>query len=159
VRHGELRVPRADAEPDAPAEGAGSLRLLVDQFPAVFWTTDAELRFTSSLGAGLAELGLGPNQLVGMTLQDFFESDQGEPAAAHRRGLEGRSVTFLMHWGGRTFHAHIAPLRDGQGRIIGTICIAVDLKGSDRSASRRGPGGEGHPLPLHHEAWRFIAPG
>jgi PAS domain-containing protein len=66
-----------------------SLRMLVDQFPAVFWTTDHELTFTSSLGAGLKSLGLGPNQLVGMSLGDFFEHDAPRPLDAHRRALEG----------------------------------------------------------------------
>jgi PAS domain-containing protein len=142
----------------APAQDVGSVRLLVDQFPAVFWTTDAELRFTSSLGAGLASLGLGPNQLVGMSLADFFDAGQPEPLAVHRRALEGREVTCLMHWGRQTFHSHVAPLRDAQGRIIGTICIAVDLKGSDRGHAPGRPvvepdsGG-------HGEVWRFIAPG
>src|SRR3990170_1347760 len=36
------------------------LRVMVEQMPAVLWTTDAELRFTSSSGAGLAGLGLRP---------------------------------------------------------------------------------------------------
>jgi PAS domain-containing protein len=147
----------ASATVDALAGEIGSLRLLVDQFPAVFWTTDSELRFTSSLGAGLTALGLGPNQLVGMTLHDFFEAGQPQPLEAHRRALTGRSVTYLMRWGGRTFHSHVAPLRDGQGRIIGTICIAVEVEeaGSQEAAGR--------PTALddsgHREEWHFIAPG
>ena len=138
-------------------EQVGSLRLLVDQFPAVFWTTDRELRFTSSLGAGLATLGLGPNQLVGMTLPEFFEADQSQPLEAHRRALQGRSVTYLMRWGGRTFHAHVAPLRDAQGRTIGTICLAMDLKGSGGDGPVQwAPGLESGN---HSEEWRFIEPG
>jgi PAS domain-containing protein len=141
---------------DALAGQIGSLRLLVDQFPAVFWTTDADLRFTSSLGAGLASLGLGPNQLVGMTLQDFFEAGQSQPMDAHRRALRGQPVTYLMHWGGRTFHSHVAPLRDGQGGILGTICIAMDLRATDRrDRTARAPGlgpGDG-------EEWRLTGSG
>jgi PAS domain-containing protein len=131
LRQGELAIEgRGDpAGADGLPGRVGSLRLLVDQFPAVFWTTDADLRFTSSLGAGLASLGLGPNQLVGMTVADFFEAGQARPVEAHRRALEGHSVTYLMQWGGQTFHSHVAPLRDAEFRIIGTICIAVDLKG------------------------------
>ena len=141
----------------ALAEQGRSLRLLVDQFPAVFWTTDAELRFTSSLGAGLASLGLGPNQLVGMTLADFFDAGQPRPLEAHGRALEGHSVTCLMHWGGLSFNSHVAPLRDAQGRIIGTICIAVDRKGSER---RHTPGGSvTEPGSGHAEVLRFIARG
>lgn len=145
------------ASVDAVAEEIGSLRLLVDQFPAVFWTTDEELRFTSSLGAGLASLGLGPNQLVGMTLADLFDPGQPQPLEAHRRALEGGSVTCLMHWGGRMFHSHVAPLRDAQGRVIGTICVAVDPSGSSR---RHAPSRwVTEPAFGNGEAWRVIASG
>jgi PAS domain-containing protein len=133
-----------------------SLRLLVDQFPAVFWTTDTNLRFTSSLGAGLAALGLGANQLVGMALGDLFEAEQAQPIQAHVRALNGHSVTYLMHWGGRAFHSQVAPLRDANGRVMGTICVAMDLHGSDgqpvSSEARAQQAG-------HHEEWRFLAPG
>jgi PAS domain-containing protein len=150
--------PESPAAVDGLAQEIGSLRLLVDQFPAVFWTTDSELRFTSSLGAGLAALGLGPNQLVGMTLHDFFSASRPQPLEAHRRALTGRSVTYLMRWGGWTFHSHVAPLRDGEGRIIGTICIAMDVEEAGRPESAGGApsieGGSGH-----REEWRFIPPG
>src|SRR3990172_6707430 len=42
------------------------LGVMVEQMPAILWTTDTELRFPSSTGAGLAGLGLRPNQTVGM---------------------------------------------------------------------------------------------
>jgi PAS domain-containing protein len=147
----------APAAVDALAGETGSLRLLVDQFPAVFWTTDSDLRFTSSLGAGLTVLGLGPNQLVGMTLHDFFEAGLPQPLEAHRGALKGGSWTFVMRWGGRTFHSHVAPLRDGRGRTIGTICIAMDVEGTSRTEGVGGtPVVQGSG---HREEWRFIAPG
>src|SRR3990170_5266532 len=67
------------------------LRVMVEQMPAVLWTTDAELRFTSSSGAGLAGLGLRPNEVLGMTLHEYFGTDGDEfPAiAAHPRALTG----------------------------------------------------------------------
>jgi PAS domain-containing protein len=142
---------------DALAGQVGSVRLLIDQFPAVFWTTDVELRFTSSLGAGLAALGLGPNQLVGMTLEDFFEGGQDQPVDAHRRAVRGDSVTYLMRWGGRTFHSHVAPLRDAQATIIGTICIAIDASGSERGSSRVAAASGARVT--RDEIWRFIEPG
>jgi PAS domain-containing protein len=106
---------------------APSIRTLVDQFPAAFWTTDAGLRFTSSLGAGLAGWGLGPNQLVGTTLYEFFETEDPRfPAIdAHKRALLGATITFDMEWAGGTFHSQVAPLHDTEGVTIGTICIVV----------------------------------
>ncbi|MGH7213460.1 MAG: PAS domain-containing protein, partial [Tepidisphaeraceae bacterium] len=47
------------------------LRLVLGQMPAILWTTDLEMRFTSSTGAGLTKLGLVPNQVVGQSLHEF----------------------------------------------------------------------------------------
>jgi PAS domain-containing protein len=116
-----------------------SIRTLVDQFPAAFWTTDAELRFTSSLGAGLAGLGLGPNQLVGTTLFEFFETEDPKfpPIDAHKRALLGATVTFELEWAGLSFHSQVAPLLDSQGVTIGTICVALG-EGEGRRESSAG---------------------
>ncbi|HEX8099544.1 MAG TPA: PAS domain-containing protein [Actinomycetota bacterium] len=103
-----------------------SLRVLVDQLPAIFWTTDENFKFTSALGAGLASLGLGPNQIVGMNVHDFFQGADSPTLEAHRSALEGESVPFHLAWGDRVFQAHTAPLRDAEGRTIGTICVGVD---------------------------------
>ena len=62
--------------PDAALrEREARLQLLIGQAPAVVWTTDTALRFTSSQGAMLATLGYGAEQLVGMTLAEFFQTD------------------------------------------------------------------------------------
>jgi PAS domain-containing protein len=117
-----------------------SIRSLVDQFPAAFWTTDAELRFTSSLGAGLAGFGLGPNQLVGTTLFEFFETEDPKfpPIDAHKRALLGATITFELEWAGLTFHSQVAPLHDSEGVTIGTICVALgEVEASDESSDRR----------------------
>lgn len=103
-------------------------RVLADQLPLVFWTTDTELRFTSSLGAGLAELGIGPNQVVGSLLFDLLETDERfAPIDAHLLALSGHSVAFEMAWAGHWFRCRVAPLREAAGaEVIGTICVALD---------------------------------
>lgn len=127
------------ADVSLPGEDV-SIRTLVDQFPAAFWTTDAELRFTSSLGAGLAGFGLGPNQLVGTTLFEFFETEDPKfpPIDAHKRALLGATVTFELEWAGLTFHSQVAPLHDAEGVTIGTICVALGEgeAGAESSATR-----------------------
>src|SRR4051794_8516267 len=47
-------------------------RLLLDLMPAVGWTTDRELRFTTSLGGGLRWLGLEDDQVVGLSLAEYL---------------------------------------------------------------------------------------
>ena len=106
-----------------------SVRVLVDQLPAIFWTTDQTLTFTSALGAGLASLGLGPNQIVGMKVHDFFPETDSPMLEAHRSALGGESAPFHMTWGDRVFRAQAGPLRDAEGRTIGTICVGVGVDG------------------------------
>jgi PAS domain-containing protein len=118
-----------------------SVRVLVDQLPAVVWTTDEHLTFTSAVGAGLSGVGLGPNQIVGANLHDFFHENDSTTIDAHRRAVKGEPVTYRMLWGDRIFHAQVAPLRDAGGETIGAICVGVDADQPDV------------------EEWRFLTPG
>ncbi|HSP07935.1 MAG TPA: EAL domain-containing protein, partial [Acidobacteriota bacterium] len=94
----------------------------------VLWSTDAELRFTSSMGAGLKALNLEHNQAVGMSLYDFFQTTDPEyiSIAAHRRALQGQPASYETEWMGRTFQTHVEPLRL-EGTIIGTVGIGLDV--------------------------------
>lgn len=111
------------------------LRVMIEQMPAVLWTTDRELRFTSSVGAGLAALGLQPNQVAGKSLAEYFGTDSPDfwPLRAHHRALEGESVSYEQHWADNVYQAHVEPLRDSGGRIAGTIGIALDVTGHRRA--------------------------
>jgi PAS domain S-box-containing protein len=110
-------------------ESERRLRLMAEQMPAVLWSIDSELRFTLSLGAGLAALDLRPNEVVGTTLQDFLGgADPDAPMmAAHRRALAGESVSFRTEWAGRCYEAHVEPYRDAESRITGVLGIALDV--------------------------------
>jgi len=113
------------------------LRLMVEQLPAVLWTTDCDLTFTSSIGAALSGLDLTPNQVVGMTIYEYFQSDDPDflPIAMHRRAVAGESVQYETEWGGNIFRSYTEPLRDDEGRIIGCLGIALDV--TDRRKAER----------------------
>ncbi len=123
-----LAIERKRAE-EKVRDSEARLRVLVEQLPAVLWTVDAGLRFTSALGAGLMRLGLKPNQLVGMSLLEYFETaDQSFlPIAAHRRAIAGESTTFHIEWKGGSYACHVEPLRDAGGQFQGAICMALDI--------------------------------
>ena len=106
-----------------------SVKVLVDQMPAVLWSVDRTLRFTSFMGAGLAGIGQQPGQFVGLTLYDYFgTSEPGfRPIAAHKKALSGGSVSYEVEWKGRTFAAHVEPLRHTDGTIKGVIGSALDI--------------------------------
>jgi len=105
------------------------LRLMVEQAGAILWTTDNKLRFTSSQGAGLEALNLQPDQIVGQTLCEYFQTDDPEflPIAAHHRALQGEPVTYEQTWAGNTYQTHLEPLRDVAGDIVGVIGVSLDI--------------------------------
>src|ERR1700691_832410 len=123
-----LAIERKRSEERA-RDSEARLRLLIEQLPAVLWTVDRNLRFTSAVGSGLARLGLKPNQVVGMSLSDYFETgDQSfTPIAAHLRAVAGDPVTFPVEWKKGSYACHVEPLRDAAGGVQGAICMALDV--------------------------------
>jgi PAS domain S-box-containing protein len=106
-----------------------SVKVLVDQMPAVLWSVDRDLRFTSFMGAGLAGIGQESGQFIGQTLYDYFGISEPDfrPIAAHKKALSGSSVSYEVQWKGRTFAAHVEPLRHTDETIKGVIGSALDI--------------------------------
>jgi two-component system cell cycle sensor histidine kinase/response regulator CckA len=123
-----LAIERKRSE-DALRSSEAHLRLLVEQLPAVLCTVDARMRFTSSVGSGLARLGQRPNQVVGMTLHEYFQTRDESflPIAAHRRAMAGESVTFHLDIAGGSYTCHAEPLRGVDNRPVGAICMMLDV--------------------------------
>ncbi|MDX1660840.1 MAG: PAS domain S-box protein, partial [Gemmatimonadota bacterium] len=102
------------------------LRLLTQQMPAILWTTDRELRFTSSTGSGLEAMGLEPDQVTGMLVEEFLGADH-VGVAMHERAREGESVSYEAGHEDRTYETHVEPFRDEDGEVIGVIGVALDI--------------------------------
>lgn len=104
-----------------------TLHLLLHDVPAILWTTDRDLRFTSSTGAGLREIGLIPGQVVGMRLADYLVGAEATTILRrHELALAGETASYDSLVMGRSFHATVRPLRNRAGEIIGVVGIATD---------------------------------
>ncbi|HEY6290900.1 MAG TPA: PAS domain S-box protein, partial [Terriglobia bacterium] len=77
---------------EALRESDARLRLVVSQLPAIVWSTDKAMRFSSHMGAGLRALGLKANQLLGTPVDQFVSSFGVQPVPPDsRRALQGES--------------------------------------------------------------------
>jgi PAS domain S-box-containing protein len=104
-------------------------RLVLEQVPAILWTTDQQLTITSSSGSGLEALHVRESDWKGRAVAEVLGTGDSETrlVAAHRTALAGQSASFDYEWREWAFHVHVEPLRDAAGRISGTIGLALDI--------------------------------
>ena len=102
---------------------------MLESVPVNLWSTDAQLNITFSQGAGLHLIGDSANEQVGMTLYEVLKTRDPRftPLAAHLRALQGELVRYETDWRGRSFETRVEPLRAADGKISGTVGIAIDV--------------------------------
>jgi diguanylate cyclase (GGDEF)-like protein/PAS domain S-box-containing protein len=123
-----------DWHAEGPAADA-QLRSLIQQMPAILWTTDQHLRITSNWGAGFAPSKLKAGDLVGRTLYDYLkcQDPHAAPIAQHADALRGIPSYFEYRHGARHFAVHLSPLRGPSGEITGCVGAGIDI--TDRKKS------------------------
>jgi len=124
---------------EAPLQREADARLhdLIALAPVVLFSLDRDGVFTLSEGHGLKPLGFKPGQVVGMSVFDLYRA---EPTLlSHvRRALAGEefsSVDVLST--GLCYEIYWVPLRDPEGRLAGTLGLAVDVTQREREARWR----------------------
>jgi diguanylate cyclase (GGDEF)-like protein/PAS domain S-box-containing protein len=119
-------------QPRKPAADR-QLRALVEQMPAIVWTTDLHLRITSNWGSWLATSKAA--DLAGRTLYDYLKchDPHAAPIAKHAEALNGVPSYFEHQHGNRHFAVHVGPLRGVSGEITGCIGAGIDI--TDRKKS------------------------
>jgi signal transduction histidine kinase len=126
-----LQRQRAELEVSnrALAQREAHLRMVQQQLPALLWTTDLELRYSSLMGAALRGLPLAPSELVGRRVGDMIgDADAVEPAiAAHQAALGGEKARYELSWRGSVYECSVEPLRDEDGTLVGTVGVGLDV--------------------------------
>src|SRR6185312_17572902 len=124
----------------APEEGALSnfpklsqltsgLSLIAQKLPVIVWNTDDKLRLTALAGAGLALLGIRPEDYLGSSLLQTYQergpSGDQESAfvGAHRQALAGAALQLQNSYREREYEVYMQPLRADTGQIIGTTGV------------------------------------
>jgi diguanylate cyclase (GGDEF)-like protein/PAS domain S-box-containing protein len=105
-----------------------SVTVVLEQMPAVLWTTDRSLRITSNWGSVL-QSGLRPGDLVGQKIHEYlrFTDANATPVTQHAEALRGISTQFEYRHKNRDFEIHLGPFRAPDGEIIGCIGVGIDI--------------------------------
>jgi diguanylate cyclase (GGDEF)-like protein/PAS domain S-box-containing protein len=105
------------------------LRLLVEQVPLFFWTTDSRLQVTSHWGRTASLAKSFPRYPVGQTIYQYLrcQEDGEAPVKQHFLALRGVASRFEYTSRNRIYDLSIGPYRDAQGTIIGCIGMALDI--------------------------------
>ncbi len=121
--------PPRERAPAVPGAAELRLRLMLEASPTIAWTLDRDLRFTSSVGAGLAALGLKADEVVGRSLFEFFGTDDPAfpPIAASTRALGGETVSYETEFEDRLFLSRVVPLRAPSGEVVGCLGSSQDV--------------------------------
>lgn len=110
-------------------------RLIFDQIPAAVWTTDKDLRILSASGAVLGPALLRSEELIGKTLQEFFDNPEelSAPLIAHLAALKGKHRSYEYNLAGNIFSVNVHPLRNAFDEIAGVIGVALDVTENKRA--------------------------
>ncbi|HEX5745008.1 MAG TPA: ATP-binding protein [Archangium sp.] len=124
-------------ESPVPQEMDARLHALIAHAPVVLFALDRDGLVTLSEGQGLETMGFKPRQVVGMSVFDLYRAETSVLANV-RRALSGEeffSVETLSN--GRMYETHWVPLRDPEGRLTGTLGLAVDVTQRERETRWR----------------------
>jgi len=122
-----------------PRDCLERLAHILGHLPGFCYLVDCNLTFVSSIGAGLANLELASNQLVGTHLLDLWgtRDPDYEPYVCHRRALTGLTQTYQDVCLGRSLEYQLGPRRDADGRIIGVIGLGFDVTEREQAKQRQ----------------------
>lgn len=119
-------------------QSAERLRVVVEGAPIVLFAIDPSGTFVVSEGRGLKQLGLEAGEVVGQSVFELYRDEPSVLAHIHR-ALAGEEFTAEVELTalGLVWQTTYAPLRDADGRVAGTIGVALDVTARKRAEQDR----------------------
>lgn len=105
------------------------LDLVLSQVPDIIFTTDTDLRFTSTRGRGLAVVGREPDAAVGQHISDRIDDPvmRERVEDSFRRALAGEESNYEFEFNEHLFETRVVPLKDSDLRPIGVLGYSRDV--------------------------------
>src|SRR4051795_7909614 len=111
------------------ADDESRLQTLTEHLPLLLRTTDTMLRVTTISGGDQAAVDIDPSGSASLSLTAVVGT--GSPGSsdvdAHQRALHGQRAVFEYDRRSPSSLAHVQPLSDPAGVIVGTIGLAIDF--------------------------------
>jgi PAS domain S-box-containing protein len=122
--------------PTAPMGAEGHLRWVLENTPIVLWALDSKGIVTLSEGKALEAMGYKSGQLVGLSVLELYR-DRADIIRVMRRAIAGEEFINVLDAFGGTYETHHRPLRDAAGRLVGSLCVTLDVTERMRAEKQR----------------------
>jgi hypothetical protein len=120
--------------------GTDTIRGAAPERPVFLWNTDSALRLRTVTRAAAEVIGQAPSKCHGRDLISVFGMEGANLAIleAHVAALSGETVEFELHGEWSTVRCSVVPTHDGNDRVTGTLCLAIEVEDVDvRDAAER----------------------
>jgi PAS domain S-box-containing protein len=108
-----------------------ALQTILDNRPAILYTTDEEGTVTRARGKALEQIGAGGNDAIGTSVFEAFEH-RPEIIDHFERALDGEFVGGIAEVRDTTFQSWYQPLRNDDGDVIGVVGLSIDVSERER---------------------------
>jgi len=127
-----LRLP-AQGSPQSSAEA--HLRLLVQQLPVFFWTTDTNLTIVGHWGRGFLRRKGAQSSAIGRSIAEYFHCSNSSlpPLKQHQDALLGALSRFEFQRRNRIFDMAVEPFLGPENEIAGCVGLALDITQQKKS--------------------------